>query len=91
MYDRAVETMSSLRQFYNSDAMNPVCAVDELSYGGKFTYESLASNWEDGLSSALSPDEKTTVSEAVSALQPTGYYSVAEKFITDEPTVVYTI
>jgi len=85
--------MSSLRQFYNSDAMNPVCAVDELSYGGKFTYESLASNWKDGLSSALSPDDKENVSEAVSGLQSAtgGYYSVAEKFITDEPTVVYTI
>ena len=91
MYEKAVETMSSLHQFYNSDAMNPVCAVDELSYGGKFTYEGLARNWKDGLSSALSSDDKDTISEAVLGLQPTGYYSVAEKFITEEPTVVYTI
>ena len=33
----SIETMGSLRQFYNQDAKHRVCVLDELKYGGKFT------------------------------------------------------
>lgn len=76
----AKETMASLLQFYNADAQQPVCRVDELAYGGKFTPSQLA-DW-------LAPEgvDKSVISDGID-----GYYTVAEKFATSEPTVKYRI
>ena len=87
LYQTAVNTMASLRQFYNADAMQPVCRVDELTYGGKFPFSTIAKNFE--YSQDLSDDAIESIKESIN--QGSGYYSIGEKLITAMPTVKYRI
>ena len=79
MTELAEDTMAALRSFYNADAIQPVCRVDQLKMGGKFNFEAL--------SKTIAPNDDTA--SEISALQ--GYYAVSDKFITEEPIVDYRI
>ena len=82
----ASDIMASLLQFYNADAQLPVCRVDELAFGGTFNAKDL-STW-------LTPKDNTgkeLLETSVIENGIDGSYSVADKFITAEPTVIYRI
>ena len=79
LYKLALTTMAALRQFYNEDAKQPICRVDELTMGGTFNFEQLAE--------ALGTND--AAKSAISALE--GYYTVNDKFVTELPTVIYRI
>ena len=42
MQECAISTMGALIQFYNEDAKQPICALDELVYGGKLDSKALS-------------------------------------------------
>ena len=74
----SVATMGQLRRFYNEDAKSPICTLDPITYGAKLDQSDL----------------KKLVGEDLEAYVDnlSDYYlNVADKFITDEPTVTYQI
>ena len=78
--DFASATMGALRKFYNEDAKQRVCVVDELIKGAKYTGKSLAD---------LAPTD--SLKEYISSLAINGTIHVADKFVTELPTVDYRI
>ena len=80
MYKTAVSTMGSIRNFYNEDAKQKICAVDTLVYGETFDNAKLA---------GLAPtDELKAKIEGMGLYR---YAKVSDKFITGKPTVIYNI
>ena len=73
--------MGSLRKFYNEDAKSPICVLDELTMGGKYTIPEL--------SKFLT--EKVKESGKVEEADLNGYINVGDKFITEEPTITYNL
>ena len=74
----ATATMGALRQFYNEDAKQPVCKVDQLVYGAKLDTEKIGKE--------LAPSGL-----ADTFLDLDGYISISEKYVTELPTVKYRI
>lgn len=70
--------MSALLKFYNEDAKQPICRVDELTYGCELTTDTLGSL-------APSKDLEGTVKNVG------GSFKVSNKYITEIPTVTYRI
>ena len=80
LYKLAVSTMGALLQFYNSDAKQPICTLDQLVLGGKFTEDKLKE---------LAPNKE--LENYIDGLDIGKYLDVSEKFITELPTVKYRI
>lgn len=76
----AKATMGALRQFYNEDAKQHVCTVDELVLGAKYDNAALG---------ALAPTDE--LNAYITGLGIDGYISVSDKFITELPSVDYRI
>ena len=78
MHDTSVATMGQLRNFYNEDAKSPICTLDPITYGAKLDQAKLKELVGEELAGYVK-----NLSDC--------YLNVAEKFITDEPTVSYQI
>ncbi len=76
----ATATMGALRQFYNEDAKQRVCVVDELVKGAKYDSKKMGD---------LAPNDE--LASYISGLSFDGYINVNEKFVTGLPTVDYRI
>ena len=72
------DTMGQLRRFYNEDAKSPICTLDPIVYGAKLK--------ESDLQKLVPADIKDYIDDLDDC-----YLNVADKFITDEPTVTYKI
>ena len=72
------QTMGQLRRFYNEDAKSPICTLDPIVYGAKLKESDLQK---------LVPDD---LKEYIDGLDDC-YLNVADKFITEVPTVSYKI
>ena len=82
--DLAYSTMSCLRKFYNQDAKQRICTVDQLSLGKVYTGNEV----KDLITNAIEEISDTTYSFNKTV---NGNFTVSEKFIVDEPTVEYLI
>lgn len=93
----AKDTMGALRQFYNQDAKQPVCVLDELVKGGKFDSDKM--NELFYMIDKKDEDDQTSVDvlsrfvkgEELDPVKFGGYLSVSDKFITKLPSVKYLI
>lgn len=75
----AKNTMGSLRAFYNQDAKTRICTVDELVKGAKYDPEKMAKLAPSGMSDPFSKIEFDC------------YLNVSDKYITELPTINYTV
>ena len=96
--DHAKDIMGGLRQFYNEDAKQPVCVLDELVKGGKF--DSNKMNELFYLIDKATDARDTTTGDILSRfvkkedLEPVsfeGYLAVSDKFVTKLPSIKYLI
>ena len=82
MASTAENTLGALNHFYNQDAKQPICRLDELVYGGKFTKTDMGN---------LAPEGSDSLVAKLEELGDDYYMSISEKFITELPTVDYRI
>ena len=74
--DYSEKIMGSLRAFYNQDAKTPICVLDELMKGIKYSDADLKE---------LAPNHE------FDNVQFDGYMDVSDKYVTKVPTITYTI
>ena len=75
-----VDTIKALRQFYNQDAKQRICVLDELVKGDKLDSTKLAN---------LAPTDELV--SYITGLGLSGYMTTGEKTITQMPSVDYCI